>query len=57
MTIAVAMPQPAAPSAGSCTGPDVPKTSRALSGTLSASPPICIAITAFGRDTATLKPR
>ena len=42
MTIAVAMPQPATPSAGRCSAPNgvgtaTPKTSTALTGTLSAS--------------------
>ena len=55
MHIAVAMPQPAAPSAGTCSG--APNTSSADSGTFSASAPSCSAITIFGRDTAVLKPR
>ena len=51
-----------APSAGRASVPKgvgraKPKTSRALSGIFSARPPSCSAITAFGRETATLKPR
>ena len=56
MHTAVAMPQPSAPSAGTPIG-SAPNTSSAVSGTLSASEPSCSAITAFGRDTAVLKPR
>ena len=62
MTIAVARPQPAAPRAGIATLPSgvgtlAPKTSRALTGTFNVKAASCIAITAFGRETATLKPR
>ena len=62
MTMAVATPQPGVPRAGTCHSPNgpgsaAPKTNRAVSGIFSASAPSCSTITAFGRDTATLKPR
>ena len=62
ITMQVAMPQPSTPSDGTRSSPSgvghaMPYTSSADSGTLSASPPSCNTITAFGRETAVLKPR
>jgi hypothetical protein len=56
MTIAVATPHPVTPIAGR-PSEGAPDTSSADSGTFSARPASCSAITAFGRDTAVLKPR
>ncbi len=56
MATPVAMPQPTTPSAGT-PSMGTPKTSAADTGTFSASPPTCSAITALGLDTAVLKPR
>jgi hypothetical protein len=56
ITSAVATAQPTTPSAGMpSTG--TPWISSADSGTFSASPATCSAITALGRDTALLKLR
>jgi hypothetical protein len=56
------MPQPSTPSVGTRSSPSgvgsvMPYTSSADSGTFSDKPASCSAITAFGRDTAVLKPR
>ena len=58
MAIAVARPQPGAPIGLTCQGPRLKPWMKAmLSGTFTSKPLICSSMIAFGRETATVKPR